>query len=70
LCQHANVTATVVRIEKTDGIDSHDSNISETMQAHQAALQSNQLTVGPTSTVSRLPSPFSCLSGHCNGARR
>jgi hypothetical protein len=70
LCQHANVTATVVRIEKTDGIDSHDSNISETMQAHQAALQSNQLTVGPTSTVSRLSSPVPSLSGDYRGARR
>jgi hypothetical protein len=55
LCQHNNVTATVVRIERSDGdsVDSRKLEVSEGMQAHQAALQSNQLTVGPTNPVCR-----------------
>lgn len=53
LCQHANVTATVVRITKMDednsseAESSHKPEYSENMRAHQAALSSNQLTVGP-----------------------
>ena len=58
LCQHSNVTATIVRVSKRDyevdgdSASSGKAEMSESMQVHQAALQSNQLTVGPTNTVS------------------
>jgi hypothetical protein len=60
LCRRANVTATVVRIEKNDEDDNRSSSetgvggklaMSESMQVHQNALQSNQLTVGGASSV-------------------
>ncbi|WRT69239.1 uncharacterized protein IL334_006223 [Kwoniella shivajii] len=56
LCRHMNVTATIVRVEKPDqdGLEEDDSvqdestngGKSESVQIHQAALASNQLTVG------------------------
>lgn len=53
-CHHANVTATIVRVLHSDlesdsdaeTVDLKDRNISEGVKAHQAALVSNQLTVG------------------------
>ncbi|KAK4689362.1 hypothetical protein P7C73_g734, partial [Tremellales sp. Uapishka_1] len=52
LCNHPNVSATIVRIEN-NGHDSDASTMasgkmemSESMQVHQNALQSNQLTIG------------------------
>lgn len=52
-CHHANVTATIVRVHHGDldesdaeTVDMKDKNISEEVKAHQAALLSNQLTVG------------------------
>lgn len=57
LCQHSNVTATVVRIAKadeettSDAASSNKAEMSENERAHQAALQSNQLTLGPASGV-------------------
>ena len=59
LCHHANVTATVLRITKMDedssseAESSHKAELSENMRAHQAALSSNQLTVGPGNAVSQ-----------------
>lgn len=56
LCHHAHVTATVIRINHTDVSDSasesvtlegHDeAKLSESAKVHQAALLSNQLTIG------------------------
>lgn len=55
LCQHANVTATVVRVAKADeetvseAASSNKAEMSENERAHQEALRSNQLTLGPAS---------------------
>ncbi|WVQ81381.1 hypothetical protein IAT38_003505 [Cryptococcus sp. DSM 104549] len=54
LCQHAGVTATVVRVEKEDGDDEYESageaatggDQKADVQLHQDALRTNQLTVG------------------------
>jgi hypothetical protein len=62
LCHHTNVTATVVKINRPEddesssesGATSAKVEMSESMQAHQTALQSNQLTVGPHSSVSQI----------------
>ena len=61
LCHHSNVTATIVRINKPyrdsdegKGESSGRTDVSESMQVHQNALNSNQLTVGPSNTVSPL----------------
>ncbi|WWC91047.1 uncharacterized protein L201_005987 [Kwoniella dendrophila CBS 6074] len=63
LCKNQNVTATIVRIEKPDSStnSSVDDDEDETaitpgikhdnIQLHQAALASNQLTVGPTNSA-------------------
>ncbi|WWD06921.1 hypothetical protein V865_005018 [Kwoniella europaea PYCC6329] len=59
LCKNINVTATIVRIEKPDNANDDEddavSNVgggkSESIQVHQAALASNQLTVGPTNSA-------------------
>nr|XP_019049777.1 potassium:hydrogen antiporter [Kwoniella bestiolae CBS 10118]OCF28707.1 potassium:hydrogen antiporter [Kwoniella bestiolae CBS 10118] len=61
LCKNNNVTATIVRIEKPDGSLEEDEEDaistnggggkSESVQVHQAALASNQLTVGPTNSA-------------------
>ena len=66
LCQHSNVSATVVRVSRNEedasseaeSAPSHKNEadsegVSEGVKAHQAALHSNQLTVGPSSTVRR-----------------
>ncbi|WVF65388.1 hypothetical protein IAT40_000115 [Kwoniella sp. CBS 6097] len=57
LCKHQNVTATIVRVEKPDISDDestseegHKMTQSESIQVHQAALASNQLTVGPANS--------------------
>ncbi|WVR08918.1 hypothetical protein IAU60_005977 [Kwoniella sp. DSM 27419] len=58
LCQHENVTATIVRVEKPDDGE-EESSVSDggkvtesaSMQVHQAALASNQLTVGPANSA-------------------
>ncbi|WVQ93063.1 hypothetical protein IAU59_000127 [Kwoniella sp. CBS 9459] len=53
LCKHLNVTATIVRVEKPEigddestAEEGHKITQSESIQVHQAALASNQLTVG------------------------
>ncbi|EIW65820.1 hypothetical protein TREMEDRAFT_72538 [Tremella mesenterica DSM 1558] len=57
LCHHANVTATVVKVEKSEDLSAVSSSVSgkvgleESMEVHREALQRNQLTVGPTSTT-------------------
>nr|XP_019009996.1 potassium:hydrogen antiporter [Kwoniella pini CBS 10737]OCF48777.1 potassium:hydrogen antiporter [Kwoniella pini CBS 10737] len=52
LCKHSNVTATIARIEKPDStFDEDDSEIVSGKNEHQAALASNQLTVGPTNSA-------------------
>ncbi len=59
LCHHTNVTASIVRIENKDGesssMGSAKLEMSASMQVHQNALQSNQLTIGRSDTVC-----FSC----------
>lgn len=54
LCHHQNVTATIVRISKpdTDAVVTGKMEMSESMQLHQNALHSNQLTIGASSSVS------------------
>ena len=58
LCHHNNVTATVVRVIKDDqsraSTASAKIEMSESMQLHQNALQSNQLTIGGASSVSSM----------------
>ncbi|WWC63854.1 uncharacterized protein I303_106459 [Kwoniella dejecticola CBS 10117] len=52
LCKHQNVTATIVRIEKPDSTFEEDDNENAGgKNEHQAALASNQLTVGPTNSA-------------------
>ncbi|KAK8844163.1 hypothetical protein IAR55_006957 [Kwoniella newhampshirensis] len=54
LCRHSHVTATIVRVEKAEtdvrGEDESEASasgkLSESVQIHQAALQSNMLTIG------------------------
>ncbi|ORY24227.1 Sodium/hydrogen exchanger family-domain-containing protein [Naematelia encephala] len=59
LCHHRNVTATIIRIQRpedsddgvsttTEGVGKGNVGMSESMQLHQRALQSNQLTIGGT----------------------
>ncbi|ORX39289.1 putative potassium:hydrogen antiporter [Kockovaella imperatae] len=57
LCHHSSVTATIVRIIEDVTVDDDDESalvkagkngMSESMQVHQNALLSNQLTVGPS----------------------
>ena len=69
LCHHTNVTATIVRILKPEAADDEEEesdeggrnstgnrlSMSESMQVHQAALNSNQLTIGPSAQVSIPP---------------
>ena len=64
LCHHSSVTASIVRVQTS----SHDEgpsvvsgkvNMSESMQAHQTALQFNQLTISGTASVCSLFTPFS-----------
>lgn len=64
LCHHSHVSATVVRIAKSDEETSSEEGsgeLSEGEKAHQAALQSNQLTINPGVPVSRIWSS----SGRC-----
>lgn len=66
LCHHHNVTASIVRVrasghEESTSADSRKIEMSESMQMHQNALQSNQLTVRATSSVRdclNMPSAF------------
>ncbi|WWD21177.1 hypothetical protein CI109_105661 [Kwoniella shandongensis] len=56
LCKHSHVTATIVRVEKAESVVREESEenangkITESIQIHQAALQSNMLTVGGNNT--------------------
>ena len=60
LCHHGHVSATVIRISKPDEEGSIESGsslknpgeLSEREKAHDAALHSNQLTLGPSASVS------------------
>ena len=65
LCHHTNVTATIVRITR-DGPEDEEVapvpksspaalrlELSESMQVHENALMSNQLTIGPSAAVSQ-----------------
>jgi hypothetical protein len=54
LCHHPNVTATIVyhQIQTSDNESTTDKEVlSESVQAHQAALHSNQLSMGPSSAA-------------------
>lgn len=55
LCHHTNVTASIVRIQRPDVEGSYRDGtalaMSDSMQVHQDALQSNQLTIGGPSSV-------------------
>jgi hypothetical protein len=85
LCQHANVSATVVRVTRDEEDSSSEAEsspshktetegegVSEGVKAHQAALQSNQLTVGPSSSVSHAEISERCadIQGHPGTAHR
>lgn len=73
LCHHSNVTATIVRIIR-DGPEDADPEVdlksnptagrmemSESMQVHENALMSNQLTIAPNTAVSaKLPDRVRC----------
>lgn len=59
LCHHPNVTATIVyhQIATSDNESTADKEVmSESVQAHQAALHSNQLSMGPSSAA--VSNPF------------
>lgn len=54
LCHHPNVTATIVyhQIQTSDNESTTEKEVmSESVQAHQMALQSNQLSMGPSSAA-------------------
>ena len=56
LCHHTSVTASIIRVQKSgldgESLESDKVEMSESMRIHQNALQSNQLTIGGSKTVS------------------